>query len=77
MCDGSGTPATCGCDYSAKKEATLGGWTSAFLREQGWASQIQRHPRYGGKVLGICGGYQMLGQRIPRSHWGGTFFGQN
>lgn len=36
----------------------------AFLREQGWASQIQRHLRYGGKVLGICGGYQMLGQRI-------------
>jgi len=25
---------------------------------------IQRHLRYGGKVIGICGGLQMLGQAI-------------
>lgn len=36
----------------------------AFLREQGWDKQLQKHCRYGGKVLGICGGYQMLGQVI-------------
>ncbi len=36
----------------------------AFLREQGWDRQIERHLRYGGKVLGICGGFQMLGERI-------------
>ena len=36
----------------------------AFLREQGWDTEIERHLRYGGKVLGICGGFQMLGQRI-------------
>nr|WP_071872850.1 cobyric acid synthase [Atopomonas hussainii] len=36
----------------------------AHLRQQGWAEDIQRHLRYGGKVLGICGGLQMLGQRI-------------
>ncbi|WP_422793053.1 cobyric acid synthase [Shewanella xiamenensis] len=36
----------------------------AFLREQGWDKQIAKHLRYGGKVLGICGGYQMLGERI-------------
>ncbi|MTT53945.1 cobyric acid synthase [Alcanivorax sp. VBW004] len=36
----------------------------AFLREQGWDKQIERHLRYGGKVLGICGGFQMLGERI-------------
>ncbi|TVL35299.1 cobyric acid synthase CobQ [Shewanella xiamenensis] len=35
-----------------------------FLREQGWDKQIAKHLRYGGKVLGICGGYQMLGERI-------------
>lgn len=27
-----------------------------------WQNKISRHLRYGGKVLGICGGYQMLGQ---------------
>jgi adenosylcobyric acid synthase len=36
----------------------------AFLRQQGWDRQLARHLRYGGKVLGICGGYQMLGQVI-------------
>ncbi len=36
----------------------------AFLREQGWDTQIEKHLRYGGKVLGICGGFQMLGKRI-------------
>ncbi|WP_154124976.1 cobyric acid synthase [Grimontia hollisae] len=34
------------------------------LREYGWDRQIERHLRYGGKVIGICGGYQMLGKRI-------------
>ena len=36
----------------------------AFLRQQGWEEAIQRHLRYGGKVMGICGGYQMLGETI-------------
>ena len=36
----------------------------AFLREQGWDSQIEKHLRYGGKLLGICGGFQMLGDRV-------------
>ncbi|MCG8392138.1 MAG: cobyric acid synthase, partial [Pseudomonadales bacterium] len=36
----------------------------AFLREQGWDKQIEKHLRYGGKVLGICGGFQMLGKCI-------------
>ena len=35
-----------------------------WLQEQGWASHIQRHLRHGGKLLGICGGYQMLGHCI-------------
>jgi adenosylcobyric acid synthase len=34
------------------------------LREQGWDVAIHRHLRYGGKVIGICGGLQMLGRRI-------------
>jgi len=35
-----------------------------WLRAQGWDEHIQRHLRYGGKVLGICGGFQMLGRTI-------------
>lgn len=35
-----------------------------WLREQGWDTYLQRHLRYGGKLLGICGGYQMLGREV-------------
>ena len=35
-----------------------------WLREQGWEKAIRKHLRYGGKVIGLCGGYQMLGQMI-------------
>jgi adenosylcobyric acid synthase len=36
----------------------------AALRASGWDIDIQAHIRRGGRVLGICGGYQMLGRRI-------------
>ncbi len=36
----------------------------AWLRAQGWDAALRRHLRYGGKVLGICGGFQMLGTHI-------------
>ena len=35
-----------------------------FLRKQGWDVDLQAHVRRGGRVLGICGGYQMLGTVI-------------
>ncbi len=35
-----------------------------WLRSHGWPGYIERHLRYGGKVLGICGGLQMLGKAI-------------
>ncbi|USD44040.1 cobyric acid synthase [Vibrio sp. SCSIO 43135] len=35
-----------------------------YLRQQGWDNDILKHLRYGGKVIGICGGYQMLGESI-------------
>ena len=35
-----------------------------WLRDNGWCESITRHLRYGGKVIGICGGFQMLGQGI-------------
>ncbi|MBC6428079.1 MAG: cobyric acid synthase [Cellvibrionales bacterium] len=36
----------------------------AWLRGQGYAEQILRHLRYGGKLLGLCAGLQMLGAEI-------------
>jgi adenosylcobyric acid synthase len=36
----------------------------AFLRAQGWDIDIAAHVRRGGHVLGLCGGYQMLGRCI-------------
>ena len=35
-----------------------------WLRDQGWDHAIEKHLRYGGKVIGICGGFQMLGSEI-------------
>jgi adenosylcobyric acid synthase len=35
-----------------------------WLRRHGWPDYLERHLRYGGKVLGICGGLQMLGRVI-------------
>jgi adenosylcobyric acid synthase len=35
-----------------------------FIRQQGWDIDLKAHVRRGGRVLGLCGGYQMLGRRI-------------
>ncbi len=43
-------------------KSTLG--ELAQLREPGWDVDIAAHRRRGGWVLGLCGGYQMLGTRI-------------
>jgi adenosylcobyric acid synthase len=36
----------------------------AFFRKQGWHIDLAAHVRRGGHVIGICGGYQMLGKTI-------------
>ncbi len=40
----------------------------AWLQDQGWPAHLARHLRYGGKVIGICGGFQMLGRAVADPH---------
>ncbi|WP_422383200.1 cobyric acid synthase [Roseibium album] len=35
-----------------------------FFRKQGWDIDLKAHHRRGGHILGVCGGYQMLGKTI-------------
>ena len=35
-----------------------------FFRENGWDRDLEAHRRRGGHVVGICGGYQMLGRVV-------------
>jgi len=39
-----------------------------LLKSYGWDDDIKRHLRFGGKVFGICGGYQILGKKICDPH---------
>ncbi|MGV2289640.1 cobyric acid synthase [Trinickia sp. YCB016] len=40
----------------------------AWLRSHGWDEALKRHLRYGGRVIGICGGMQMLGREVADPH---------
>jgi adenosylcobyric acid synthase len=40
----------------------------AALRASGWDIDLAAHIRRGGHVLGICGGYQMLGRTVSDPH---------
>jgi adenosylcobyric acid synthase len=40
----------------------------AFLRREGWDIDLLAHRRQGGHVVGLCGGYQMLGNSIADPH---------
>ena len=35
-----------------------------YLRDQGWDVDLRAHHRRGGRILGLCGGYQMLGRVV-------------
>ncbi len=40
----------------------------AFVKAEGWDVDLRAHVRRGGRVLGVCGGYQMLGRRVADPH---------
>lgn len=43
-------------------KSTLG--ELAFIKAQGWYHDLHAHARQGGVIMGLCGGYQMLGRMI-------------
>lgn len=55
-------PAEAGLIVLPGSKATLA--DLAAVRAQGWDIDIRAHHRRGGMILGLCGGYQMLGRRI-------------
>ncbi|WP_322990110.1 cobyric acid synthase [Hoeflea sp.] len=40
----------------------------ADFRRQGWDRDLLAHHRRGGHIIGICGGYQMLGRQVSDPH---------
>ena len=59
---GQPIPAEAALIVLAGSKATIA--DMAALRAEGWDIDIRAHHRRGGAVLGLCGGYQMLGRRI-------------
>ncbi len=52
----------CDCIVLPGSKATIA--DLAFFRAQGWHVDLLAHVRRGGRVLGVCGGYQMLGNAV-------------
>ncbi len=59
---GDALPGDCDAVLLPGSKATIA--DLAFLRAQGWDIDIAAHVRRGGAVVGLCGGYQMLGRTI-------------
>ena len=62
LAPGTPLPAPCDLVILPGSKATIA--DLAALRGQGWDIDIAAHHRRGGRVLGLCGGYQMLGRHI-------------
>jgi adenosylcobyric acid synthase len=60
--DGAPVPPDCALIILPGSKTTIA--DLAALRRCGWDADIIAHHRRGGHVLGLCGGYQMLGRRI-------------
>ncbi len=59
---GQPLPIDCDVIILPGSKATMADLTA--LREEGWDIDILAHHRRGGRILGLCGGYQMLGRSI-------------
>jgi adenosylcobyric acid synthase len=59
---GTPLPAPCDLVILPGSKATIA--DLAALRAEGWDIDLAAHRRRGGRVLGLCGGYQMLGRSI-------------
>ena len=59
---GEALPADAGLVVLPGSKSTIGDLKA--LRANGWGRDLEAHRRRGGRVIGICGGYQMLGSRI-------------
>lgn len=59
---GDALPADAGLVVLPGSKSTIGDLKA--LRANGWDRDLLAHRRRGGRVIGICGGYQMLGSRI-------------
>lgn len=63
---GEPIPDDAGLIVLAGSKATISDFLA--LRAEGWDREIMAHARRGGRVIGICGGYQMLGRVIRDPH---------
>lgn len=59
---GQALPGDCALVIIPGSKSTRG--DLAYLRAQGWDIDLAAHHRRGGRILGICGGYQMLGKSV-------------
>ena len=59
-------PANCELVILAGSKSTIS--DLEFIKAQGWDIDLRAHIRRGGRVLGICGGYQMLGKTLSDPH---------
>ena len=59
---GEAIPGDCALVILPGSKSTIG--DLAGLRREGWDVDILAHRRRGGRVIGLCGGYQMLGRTI-------------
>jgi adenosylcobyric acid synthase len=59
---GQPLPAPCDLVILPGSKATIA--DLAALRAEGWDIDLRAHHRHGGRIIGLCGGYQMLGTRI-------------